>query len=77
MGIFSLIAVKASRKWGIERIIGLSLLVIGVGTVIRLFTHSVTLLLITALIAGVGISMIGPLLSGFIKLHFPKHIPDN
>jgi CP family cyanate transporter-like MFS transporter len=76
MGIFSSIAVKASGKWGIERIIGLSLLVIGVGTAIRLFTHSVTLLLITALIAGVGIAMIGPLLSGFIKLHFPKHVPS-
>jgi MFS transporter, CP family, cyanate transporter len=76
MGIFPLIAVKVSGKWGIERIIGLSLLVIGVGTVIRLFTHSVTLLLITALIAGVGIAVIGPLLSGFIKLHFPKRVPS-
>lgn len=75
MGLFSPVAVKASGKWGIERIIGLSLVVIGVGTVIRWFTHSVTLLLITALIAGLGIAMIGPLLSGFIKLHFPKHVP--
>ncbi|MFC5649681.1 CynX/NimT family MFS transporter [Paenibacillus solisilvae] len=76
MGLFSPVAVKASGKWGVERIIGLSLVVIGVGTVIRLFTHSAALLLITALIAGIGIALIGPLLSGFIKQHFPKHVPS-
>lgn len=75
MGLFSPVAVKAGGKWGIERIIGLSLVVIGFGTVIRLFTNSVTILLITALIAGTGIAFIGPLLSGFIKQHFPKHVP--
>ncbi|PAD77883.1 CynX/NimT family MFS transporter [Paenibacillus campinasensis] len=75
MGILSPIAVKAGGKWGIERVIGLSLWIIGVGTVIRLFTHSVSLLLITALIAGVGIALIGPLLSGFIRLHFPSQVP--
>ncbi|MEH7384822.1 MFS transporter [Bacillus sp. JJ1521] len=76
MGVFSPVSVKASAKWGIERIIGWSLLVIGIGTVIRLFTHSTILLLITALIAGVGIALVGPLLSGFIKKHFPKHVPS-
>ncbi|WP_248929851.1 CynX/NimT family MFS transporter [Paenibacillus hamazuiensis] len=76
MGIFSPIAVKVGGKWGIERIIGLSLWIIGVGTVIRLFTHSATLLLITAFITGVGIALIGPLMSGFIRLHFPKQIPS-
>ncbi|UNO48771.1 MFS transporter [Alicyclobacillus acidoterrestris] len=75
MGIFSPVAAKMSSKWGVERVIGLSLIVIGVGTLIRLFTHSVDLLLITAFIAGVGIAMVGPLLSGFIKLHFPQHVP--
>ncbi|MDQ6600787.1 MFS transporter [Bacillus salipaludis] len=74
MGLFSPVAVKAGGKWGIERIIGLSLVVIGVGTVIRLFTNSVALLVITALIAGIGIAIIGPLLSGFIKQYFPKHV---
>ncbi|MFB5189104.1 MFS transporter [Alicyclobacillus fastidiosus] len=75
MGVFTPVAVRASDKWTIERMIGLSLVVIGIGTGLRLVTHSVTFLLITALIAGVGIAMIGPLLSGFIKQHFPKHIP--
>ncbi|WEG14516.1 MFS transporter [Pullulanibacillus sp. KACC 23026] len=76
MGVFSPIAIKVSGKWGVERIIGWSLMIIGIGTVLRLWTHSTPLLLITSLIAGIGIAMIGPLLSGFIKLHFPKHVPS-
>ena len=75
MGLFSPIAVKAGGKWGIERVIGLSLLIIGVGTVIRLFTDSVSFLVTTAIIAGIGIALIGPLLSGFIKEHFPNQVP--
>ncbi|WDL95974.1 MFS transporter [Alicyclobacillus sp. ALC3] len=75
MGVFSPLAAKASGKWGMERVVGISLLVIGVGTVLRLFTHSVDVLLLTALVAGAGIAFIGPLLPGFIKLHFPNHVP--
>jgi MFS transporter, CP family, cyanate transporter len=76
MGIFSPVAVKAGGRWGIERIIGLSLVIVGIGTVIRLFTDSVAFLVTTALIAGIGIALIGPLLSGFIKQHFPNHVPS-
>ncbi len=76
MGVFPFFAIRASSKWGIERVIGWSLLLIGLGTVFRLFTHSTTLLLFTALLAGVGIAMAGPLFSGFIKEHFPKHVPS-
>ncbi|WP_376844713.1 CynX/NimT family MFS transporter [Camelliibacillus cellulosilyticus] len=76
MGLFSPVAAKAGSKWGIERIIASALLIIGVGTIIRLFTHSVSFLLATALITGIGIALLGPLLSGFIKQHFPKHVPS-
>lgn len=76
MGIFSPVSVKAGGKWGIERIIGLSLMIIGVGTVIRLFTHSVSVLLISSFIAGIGIALMGPLFSGFIKKHFSKRVPS-
>ncbi|MDF2723787.1 MAG: transporter [Paenibacillus sp.] len=76
MGLFSPLAVKAGGKWGIERIIAASLVIIGAGTVIRLWTNSATLLLVSALVAGIGIALIGPLLSGFIKQHFPKHVPS-
>lgn len=76
MGLFSPIAVKAGGKWGIEKIIGAALIIIAVGTVIRVFTNSVFYLLVTAFIAGIGIALIGPLLAGFIKKHFPKQVPS-
>lgn len=75
MGLFSPLAVKASGKWGIERIIGYSLFIIGIGTMIRFFTHSTTVLLLSSLIAGIGIASIGPLTSGYIKKHFPENVP--
>ncbi|SES07552.1 CynX/NimT family MFS transporter [Psychrobacillus sp. OK032] len=76
MGLFAPVAIKFSGKWGIERVLGWSLLVIGVGTILRFFTQSTSFLLITAFIAGIGIAFAGPLLPGFIKRHFPKHVPS-
>ena len=76
MGLFAPLAIKFSGKWGIERVLGWSLLVIGVGTILRFFTQSTSFLLITAFIAGIGIAFAGPLLPGFIKRHFPKHVPS-
>ena len=76
MGLFAPVAIKFSGKWGIERVLGWSMLVIGVGTILRFFTQSTSFLLITALIAGIGIAFAGPLLPGFIKRHFPKHVPS-
>ncbi|MFC0212764.1 CynX/NimT family MFS transporter [Paenibacillus chartarius] len=72
MGLFSPFAVKAGGKWGMEKVMGISLVIIAVGTALRAFTASVFYLLVTALIAGIGIAFIGPLLAGFIKKHFPK-----
>ena len=76
MGVFSPFAVKASGKWGIERIIGYSLIVVGIGIATRLFTQSTSVLLLSALIVGIGIASIGPLTSGFIKKYFPDHVPS-
>lgn len=70
MGVFSPFAVKLSTRWGLERILTYSLIVIGVGTVIRLYANSSALLLITAFLSGLGIAICGPLLSGFIKKYF-------
>ncbi|WP_342576100.1 MFS transporter [Solibacillus sp. FSL K6-1781] len=76
MGLFAPVAIKFSGKWGIERVLGWSLFIIGVGTILRFFTDSVSFLLITAFIAGIGIAFVGPLLPGFIKRHFPQHVPS-
>jgi CP family cyanate transporter-like MFS transporter len=42
---------------------------------LRIVTHSAFFLLLTALLAGIGIAAMGPLLSGFIKRHFAGNIP--
>lgn len=75
LGLFSPIAVKAGAKWGLERIIGFSLVFIAIGTAIRWITHATPFLLITAFIAGIGIAFITPLMAGFITKYFPDKVP--
>ncbi|KIL38941.1 MFS transporter [Gordoniibacillus kamchatkensis] len=75
MGVFSPLAVRWGRRKGIERVIGWSLAVIGIGNALRIFANSTWSLLLTSFIAGVGIAVIGPLLSGFIKQRFPANVP--
>ncbi|QTH43821.1 MFS transporter [Cohnella sp. LGH] len=70
MGLFAPAAVKLSSRWGIERTVAYSLLLIGAATAARYAASTEWLLLATALLAGVGIAVTGPLLSGFIKRHF-------
>lgn len=75
MGLFAPTAVKFSAKWGIERVLWWALFLISMGTLLRFFTHSVSFLLLTAFISGIGIAFVGPLLSGFIKQYFPRFVP--
>ncbi|CAG7653061.1 CynX/NimT family MFS transporter [Paenibacillus allorhizosphaerae] len=75
MGLFSPAAAALSRKWGIERVLGWSLIMIGLGTILRFAAQNTIILLFTAFIAGIGIAAAGPLLSGFIKRHFPNRVP--
>ncbi|MFS2248665.1 CynX/NimT family MFS transporter [Bacillus sp. A31] len=73
MGIFAPVAGKLSNRWGIELTIALSVLLIGVSTALRFFSTFSFFLLMTAVLAGIGIAIAGPLISGFIKEHFPKY----
>ncbi|WP_171682001.1 MFS transporter [Paenibacillus planticolens] len=70
MGFFAPAAVKLGNRWGIERTIAYCLLLIGAATASRYFVNSAWMMLLTAFLAGVGIAIIGPLLSGFIKGNF-------
>ncbi|MEC0270894.1 CynX/NimT family MFS transporter [Paenibacillus anseongense] len=70
MGFFAPAAVKLGIRWGIERAIAYCLLLIGLATAARYFVTSEWLMLVTAFLAGIGIAIIGPLLSGFIKGNF-------
>lgn len=74
MGVFSPLAAKLGVRFGMERVLGWTLALIAIGIVLRLFTATAPFLLITAFLAGVGIASTGPLLSGFIKRHFPNKV---
>lgn len=72
MGIFAPSAVRWSSRWGTERSLAAAVALIGAATLLRYAAYSPALLFATALLAGVGIAVSGPLLSGFIKKHFAK-----
>ncbi|HEY9577702.1 MAG TPA: MFS transporter [Pseudobacillus sp.] len=75
MGVFSPMAAKLGGRLGIERMIGVALALVGLGTFLRFFTNSVFFLLCTAFLTGIGAAVMGPLLSGFIKRHFSNQVP--
>ncbi|WP_338539680.1 CynX/NimT family MFS transporter [Paenibacillus tundrae] len=71
MGLFAPVATTLSQRFGLERTLCIALLLITVATIMRGINESVTILLVTALAGGIGISFAGPLLSSFIKKYFP------
>ncbi|MEQ7051823.1 MFS transporter [Paenibacillaceae sp. P-4] len=73
MGIFAPMAASLSDRLGMERAITVCIGLIGIATAARFFAVTSFLLLLTALLAGIGIAVAGPLISGFIKHHFPAH----
>lgn len=73
MGIFAPVATILSRRFGLERTLFFSILLITIATALRGTSQSVAILLMTAFAGGVGISFAGPLLSSFIKKYFPRN----
>ncbi|MFF2090730.1 CynX/NimT family MFS transporter [Paenibacillus sp. NPDC058174] len=71
MGIFAPMTTLLRDRFGLERTIFIALLLITGATALRGTVGSVSVLVVTALIGGIGISLAGPLLSGFIKKYFP------
>ncbi|WP_248925081.1 CynX/NimT family MFS transporter [Paenibacillus hamazuiensis] len=72
MGLFAPSAVRWVARWGTERSLVIALSLIGGATLLRYFTVLPILLLATSFLAGVGIAVAGPLLSGFIKKYFAE-----
>ncbi|MDC0705989.1 MFS transporter [Priestia sp. AB] len=70
-GFCSLFAGRLANRYQPEKIITFAITCIGIATFLRAFTNSSIHLLITALLIGAGIGVVSPLLSGFIKSHFP------
>ena len=61
MGIFAPLAGKLSERWGIEWTIGGSVLLIGISTALRLVATFPFLLLLTAILSGIGIQTMIPI----------------
>jgi MFS transporter, CP family, cyanate transporter len=72
MGLFVLCVPKISRRLGADQTVLLSLLLLGVAIVLRALTHSTNLLLFWTTFVGIGISISGALVGGWIKQHFPQ-----
>ncbi|ANY68669.1 MFS transporter [Paenibacillus sp. BIHB 4019] len=71
MGIFAPAATALRDRVGLERTIFIALFLITGATALRGIVSSVFILIVSALVGGIGISLAGPLLSGFIKKYFP------
>lgn len=71
MGLFAPLAVRLSRRWSVEKALLFAISLLFGALVLRFKIHSSFLLIFTALLAGMGIGMAGPLIAGLIKKHHP------
>ncbi|WP_053136709.1 cyanate transporter [Pseudomonas sp. MIACH] len=74
MGLAMFFGMGVAKRFGEHRSILLSLLVIGVATVSRLFLDSALELIVSAIAAGVGIAMIQALMPALIKSRFSDNV---
>ncbi|MBD8235433.1 CynX/NimT family MFS transporter [Pseudomonas fluorescens] len=74
MGLAMFFGMGLARRFGEHRSIVLSLLVIGVATLSRLFLDSALELIVSAIAAGVGIAMIQALMPALIKSRFSDNV---
>ncbi|WP_112194035.1 cyanate transporter [Pseudomonas sp. LG1E9] len=74
MGLAMFLGMGLAKRFGEHRSIVLSLLVIGVATLSRLFLDSALELIVSAIAAGVGIAMIQALMPALIKSRFSDNV---
>ncbi len=70
MGIFALTATPLSHRFGMERVITMSLCLIAISTITRSYFENSFLLFFSSFLMGIGIAIAGPLLSGYVKHYF-------
>ncbi|MET7298153.1 MFS transporter [Embleya sp. NPDC005575] len=73
MGVFAPLAHLGAARYGYERTVAASVVVLLVGVLIRLGGASVVLLFLGTLVAGAGIAVLGAALPGVVKTHFAEH----
>ena len=67
-------AMGISQRLGEQRTVLMSLAIIGLATVARLFVDSAAELIVSAVLAGFGIALIQALMPAFIKSRFPDNV---
>ncbi|MHA3737667.1 cyanate transporter [Pseudomonas sp. Eth.TT006] len=74
MGLAMFFGIGISRRLGEQRTVILSLLIIGLATLSRLWLDSAAQLIGSAVLAGIGIALIQALMPVLIKSRFPDHV---
>ncbi|MNZ28750.1 putative transporter YycB [compost metagenome] len=74
MGLAMLLGTNISQRFGEHRTVVLSLLIIGLATASRLFLDSAAELILSAVLAGVGIALIQALMPALIKSRFSDNV---
>jgi CP family cyanate transporter-like MFS transporter len=74
MGLAMFYGIAITRRLGEHRTVLLSLLIIGLATLSRLFIDSAAELIVSAVLAGIGIALIQALMPALIKSRFPNHM---
>jgi CP family cyanate transporter-like MFS transporter len=74
MGLAMFFGLSISQRLGEQRTVVLSLLIIGLATLARLFLDSAAELILSAVLAGVGIALIQALMPALIKSRFSDNV---
>lgn len=74
MGLAMFVGLAISQRLGEDRTVMLSLLIIGVATLSRLFVDTATDLIFSAVLAGMGIALIQALMPALIKSRFSNNV---
>ena len=74
MGLAMFFGLRVSQRLGEQRTVVLSLLIIGVATVSRLFLDTAAELILSAVLAGIGIALIQAVMPTLIKSRFSDHV---
>ena len=74
MGLAMFFGLRVSQRFGEQRTVVISLVIIGLATVSRLFVDSAVALILSAMLAGIGIALIQALMPALIKSRFSDNV---
>ncbi|AWM90822.1 MFS transporter [Pseudomonas sp. 31-12] len=74
MGLAMFFGLSVSQRLGEQRTVVISLVIIGLATVSRLFVDSAAELILSAMLAGIGIALIQALMPALIKSRFSDNV---